>query len=255
MRSAVEEYNLAGKKCVLVLPYEGYHTYLMDAPPVSDDEIAEALPWQVKDYLDFPIEQATVDYIQLPKLYKEAQAQLYAVVAKKYYVDKNVAWLKLLGLEIESVTIPELSIRNISSLLPENDDGFILVRPGLTKSQLLVIKDSVIYMMRSVNVNLTSLMTEGYDISEEVKVQLLEELALEIQRSLEYCNTGEEKIANSIVISPQASLQDNDKFSHLARRLSLPLRVLSFNDVMTVDEGIDIQEQCKCVVAIGGSLR
>src|SRR5688572_5338035 len=53
-------------RCATTLPGRKYKVQLMDAPSVPDQELKAAVRWRLKDFLDYPVESATVDVLAVP---------------------------------------------------------------------------------------------------------------------------------------------------------------------------------------------
>lgn len=120
MENAVYRNGLEDTYCSLTLSTNDYQVLQMDAPNVGEEELHEALKWQVQDFIEYPVEQAIYDYIQLPAdLYKDTQKVLVVVSSKgqlRYYANViNEAGLKLTV--IDSV---ETAFRNLFNVLPAN---------------------------------------------------------------------------------------------------------------------------------------
>ena len=60
-------HNFHGYPCTLILPHDRYSFYLLDLPDIRSKDLSESLKWRVKDYLEYPVEDAVLDYIELPK--------------------------------------------------------------------------------------------------------------------------------------------------------------------------------------------
>lgn len=256
VKKFIEELGLHGKTCVLVIPSAQYAAYMMEPPEVDDKEMKQALAWQVKDYLDYPVENASIDYIDLPTI--SGKRLVYAVAANKRFVEKQVAWLNLMGLEVEAVNIGEFALRNIASLLPENKKGLLFIHPAMVHSKIILVKDTLLYLLRDARVDLKSIVNEGYDIDDEVLVQMLEELSLEVQRTLDYSVTRlQQNPAESIVISPQVfkDLNESDKYNSLSNSASLPVRIMKLDEVFKIDSEIEYDVQCQTIIASGAALR
>ena len=53
-------------RCTTLLSAGDYQLQLLDAPNVPAEEVKSATRWRLKDYLDYPVDAATVDVISVP---------------------------------------------------------------------------------------------------------------------------------------------------------------------------------------------
>jgi len=60
--SFVEQNKLYHAACYGVLSLDDYQLMLIDKPKVVDGEIGESVRWLVKDLIDFPVEEAAIDF-------------------------------------------------------------------------------------------------------------------------------------------------------------------------------------------------
>src|SRR5688572_26730648 len=54
------EFHLERFRCATLLPAPQYQLQLLDAPNVPDAELKSAVRWKLKDFLEYPVESATV---------------------------------------------------------------------------------------------------------------------------------------------------------------------------------------------------
>src|SRR5688500_12315358 len=74
----------AGVQCSTLLRPGEYDMLMIEAPNVPRGEMKSALRWKVKDMVDYPIVEATVDFLDIPP--QEGAAadrgrQIYAILA------------------------------------------------------------------------------------------------------------------------------------------------------------------------------
>src|SRR6266853_5414959 len=67
LQQARRELHLERFRCSTLLPARQYQLQLLDAPPgVPDAEMKAAVRWRLKDFLDDPVDLATVDAVAIP---------------------------------------------------------------------------------------------------------------------------------------------------------------------------------------------
>ena len=61
-----KELKLDQYRCTTLLKFADYQMHSLDAPNVPAAELKNAVRWRVKDVIDYPLEQATVDVLDVP---------------------------------------------------------------------------------------------------------------------------------------------------------------------------------------------
>ena len=77
-----------------VLRSEEYQLALVEAPDVPPAEMRAAMRWRLRDAIDFRVEDAVIDVIDVPSQGRGGQSRmLYAVAARRTAVDRHAALL------------------------------------------------------------------------------------------------------------------------------------------------------------------
>lgn len=105
----------------LALSAGQYELHAINTPPVPEDELRDAVRWQLRGVLAYAPEEAAVDFSRLPQPADAATSQagrpqLLAVAARLVTVDAGVRALAECGVTVTSVDIPEFAQRNLSLL-------------------------------------------------------------------------------------------------------------------------------------------
>ena len=181
LKQAVRGLKARGLPVVATLPSSAYSLVQLEAPDLEADELREAMRWRVKDLIDFPVEEATIDVFELPESRRPgAPSLVYVVVAKSDQVEALGGLLQDAGLQVEAIDIAEMAIRNLALHLdrPGQPRAYLHLQPGQT---LIEISDgSQIFLSRRV--------MQDYDENSDIELlrAQMENLALEVQRSLDY---------------------------------------------------------------------
>lgn len=108
---------LRGARAVVVLGPGEYDLVQVSAPAVPDDELRDALRWQLRGTLPYSPEDAALDFVRVPQAADAPQRPtLLVLVAPRSTVALAVAPLVDCGVEIEAVDVPELAQRNLLQL-------------------------------------------------------------------------------------------------------------------------------------------
>ena len=226
-----------------VLPAHAYSLQLVEAPNVPDDEVAEAVRWKIQHLIEFPIEEAVIETFEMPPPANPgAKPMIYAVVARRSEIQGHVDSIRDADIKIDAIDIPELCIRNIAVRLPQDQYGvaFLQINDGF--GYLTITRGGVLYLIRRI------------ELQQEVLAEQLQEIALQIQRSLDYYESQFDcPPVRELVLGPG---DDTDTLSaSLAQNLGLTVSQLDLTDLFQIDTELAPHEQRDCLMAIGAALR
>ncbi len=242
-------YSQAPLPVSLVLSPGEYQLLPIDAPPVPPQEMKMAVRWRVKDLIDFPVDDATVDVIRLDAGQAEPSGKLLAVVAHNQVLKRYIELAERARLKLAAIDIPELAQRNIAALL--ETPGRVLALLSFTPQGglLTITRNGELCFYRRLEFSLASL--PGMD---EDRLHLaFDRLALELQRSLDHIERQYSSWRlDRIVLAPPPAVPG--MADYLREQLYLPLEVADLN---TVFDGA-LPEPATlgaCWFALGGALR
>lgn len=168
----------------LLTPGE-YQMLPLDAPNVQPDELKAAIRWRIKDSLSYLVDDATIDVLRIPahKAGVERPQSLYAVAVPNITIKKLEVLFEKAKIDLNVIDIPEMAQRNIASLFEEDDDhGLALLAFDDSGGLLTFTCGGELYLARRIEITLQQLQ----DADENTRMQHLERLELELQRSLDY---------------------------------------------------------------------
>jgi MSHA biogenesis protein MshI len=118
----VKKYQLENIPTYWLLTSEDYQLFLIETLPVAKDELREALNWRVRSLINYPIEEAVIDYFLIPgKKTAPNQPMVAAITAKAPHLEVTLNLLDKCNLHLTTIDIPELALRNLTALY-ENDE-------------------------------------------------------------------------------------------------------------------------------------
>jgi MSHA biogenesis protein MshI len=249
-------HNLDNFECVGMLELGDYNLLLVEAPDVQPEELRAAIRWRVKDLIDFHIDDAVVDVFEVPNQKTTGRNRMmYAVVARSDVIKQNIDQLIGAGLNLNVIDIPELALRNIASLLPEDVGGVALVYIGDHYGLITITRQSTLYFSRRIDIGLNGLPDAARSSSNENIQRWLDGIVVEIQRSLDYYESHfSQPQVSAIVISPLGR-EVPGVLEYLSSQVDVPVRMLNVNELIDVDTPVDNDMQSKCMLAIGAALR
>ncbi|MBN2644969.1 MAG: hypothetical protein JXR59_05785 [Desulfuromonadaceae bacterium] len=192
LQRLVQQYQLAALPAVAVMARGSYNLIQVERPAVPEEEVLDALRWQVKDLLDFSADQAVLDYVAFDQI-PGGQALNFVVAASRLRVAELVKLVRdTAGLELQAIDIPELVLRQLLRFDERQPKGLALLCLWAGSGLVLVVQNDQLCLARRIHFGLDELVSladpdavDGVDIS-EAQQAVLDSIVLEVQRSLDY---------------------------------------------------------------------
>ncbi|MBI3284297.1 MAG: agglutinin biogenesis protein MshI [Burkholderiales bacterium] len=250
--------DVAGKdyRCSLMLLPGEYQLFSVDALNVPQDELKTAMRWRLKDMLDYHIDDATIDVLDVPgdKNAGGRGHSLYAVAARNQLIAERQSLFFDAQLPLAIIDIPDMAQRNISALLETEGRGLALLSFDEYGGLLTVSYGGELYLSRRLDVRLPQLLSEDVD----KKIAAFERITLELQRSLDHFDRLYNFIATArLVLAPLGAVAAELQ-AYLASNLYLPVEILKLESVLDLSKTpalLDAGMQRAAFMTIGAALR
>jgi MSHA biogenesis protein MshI len=252
----VKQYELDKYDCHILLTHEQYRLMGIDAPAVINEEMKQAVQWRIADFLEYPANEAVIDYYPLPKSNRANSPKLLEVVScPQQMVLALTQQCQQAGLNVKVIDIQETALRNLATLLRENEQGIALLNLQKDQGCIVIQKKGELFLSRKISSGYSRLDDEGVYGSGELLNLELDSLALEVQRSFDY-------VENYFDIPPITSLAtvlmpiNTPKIiDFLNRHHGITTRALDLSAIIEGDIALDDITQNLCASVIGASLR
>jgi MSHA biogenesis protein MshI len=183
--ATLEKVCRSGKQdcTALLLPGE-YQILMVDAPNVPASELKTAIRWKIKDGLNYHIDDATVDVLQIPgSKYGSDRAQsMYAIAASNDTIQKRITLFEQAKVGLDVIDIPETAQRNIAALFEQNDRALVLLAFDDNGGLMTFTSKGELLLARRIEITAGQLQ----DANDQLRQQYLDRVELELQRSLDY---------------------------------------------------------------------
>jgi MSHA biogenesis protein MshI len=232
-----------------VLDPADYELLQVESPDVLPAEFKAAVRWRLKGAIDFPVEDAVIDVFDMPgQPHRGGAKMMYVVAAKRHAIERQTAILKSAARHIDVVDIPELALRNLASLLPESEQGLILLWLLEKSAQLIVIKQGTLYFARHVR------LSGNESADADAGLPDVEAIALELQRSNDYFESQfQQAPLLNLIIAPRSEYSVR-LTQALAKQTSMRVQPIDLASVMDLAPGLEPSDRCS-LLAIGAALR
>lgn len=254
LRGLLAQAGLEHASCRLVLNPEEYQLLLVEPPDVPDSELREAVRWRIRDLIDFPVEEATVDVFDMPQQSassRDGGRMMCVVVARTPLIADKAALVNRGGAELEVIDVPDLALRNLLALTPADATGAALLYVGAGSSMILVTAGKTLYLSRRVWIGQAELTAAPGDEFQRTA----HGLAMELLRSLEYYETHFSRPpVESLYLAPLGATAPALQ-GYLAEAINLRVQPLDLNRLLDVPRGLSAEMQVRALLSIGAALR
>ena len=255
LRALAKTHGLSRFRSSLLLRPGEYQLLQVEAPEVAAEELKDALRWRIKDMLSYPVDEVTLDALQIPADPGAASRakQAFAVAAHNGLLAPRVELFDQANLPLVAIDIPELAQRNISALFEEENRGLALLAFDEGGGMLTFTFRGELCAVRSTDIPLSQLEEAEGDRLQ----QYLERIALEAQRSLDNFDRLYGHITvPRLLVAPLPGVPGF--LEQLKRDISLPIEELDLAEVLDFPEFPQLSEprfQTRFLKALGAALR
>ncbi len=256
----VMTHGLARVPCVIVPPEEACTLRVIDAPDLPREEWVESVRWQIQDLVDFDVERAWIDVLEIPVAADWTRARkVYVLIGQRDQLARRVDLVRKAGLRPVGFEIRERALLRIADPRAEGPGVAVLDLPA--KGGLLVVGDGgEVHVTRPVSLDTDAAFAsdeielEGADTAEIVGSPAFDSLLLDLQRSLDYYEAEFGRSpASRIAIAPSGE-ERVDLADYLHRSLRLPVELLDLRDAFPGGANPSFEEQGPLLGAVGAAL-
>ena len=252
LKSALDKLGATRAATCAVIDGDDYQIVQVEAPEVLPSEMRAAIRWRLRDAIGFSVDEAAVDVFETPEPVRRTHSKmLFAVAARDSAIQRVAGLLKPVAKGFHAIDIPELCLRNLSALLPQDQKGVAVVALGAGFAQLVVTRQGVMYLTRRID---TARRFEARPAGNEQPIDAAA-LALELQRSLDYYESQfDQTPIGDLVIAP-ANDQARELAVTLKNEIGLRISVLDVRETFNVYKSGELVTDWPCLMALGAALR
>lgn len=243
----------AARRCTTLLAGGEYQIMNVEAPNVPREEVKTAVRWRLKDILDFPVAEATIDVLDIPlDVNARAQQSLFVVAAKNSVIAPRQKLFLDARVDLDAIDIPEMAQRNVSAMLEPEGRGVAMLSFGDDGGLLTVSYRGELYLSRRFDVTLAHLLEPDHDR----KHASFDKITLELQRSLDHFERQYSFISVSKLVLGPSSVSGLEEY--LSSNLYTPVETLDLATVFDLDavpELADKALQQRFLLPLGAALR
>ena len=224
-----KELELSRYQCLSLLPASDYQLLLVEAPNVPGAELKNAVRWRIKDMIDYHVQDATVDVLDIPT---EAASggrnhSMYAVAARNEIVQRCIEHFDAAHIPLSVIDIAETAQRNVATLFEQPGRGLAFLYVGAEHALLTVNFRGELYLARRIDATAGDLAKLARGGNEDMANRVL----LELQRSFDHLDRQYPFVnIAKLVLGPEP--EDTGLAAYLRANLGLPVEQARLEDVL-----------------------
>jgi type IV pilus assembly protein PilM len=209
IRNLYREVGLKPGKVSLTVSGSGVFIRRIAIPSMPRAELKEAIKWEIKGYLSFPVETAEVDFYILHEFVDDSVKRLdvMVVACPKTIIDRTINIAEGAGLKPVHLDIGPFALWNImlvSGQLTKKEELIVLVDLGAEKTGIHLFKDGILQFSRDIKpagADITHAIMDG--IISDKEPHILYERAEKIKKEMAILSktSHEKKVDQSIDLS------------------------------------------------------
>lgn len=249
---AAKDLGAASYRCLTVLPANEYQLLLVEAPTVPAAELKQAVRWRLKDMVDYPVNEATIDALDIPPDPAGAGRghSMYAVAARNDVIRECMERFDAARIPLSVIDIAETAQRNIAALFEPPERGLAFLYAGSNHVLLTVNYRGELYLARRIEVKIDQLFGPG---AEEARNRIL----LELQRSFDHFDRQFPFVGSmaKLLIGPEP--RETGLAEYLGQNLDMPVEPARLDEAIefSPEATLEADANWRLFHVIGAALR
>lgn len=214
-------------RCTTVISQADYQMLLVESPNVKPDEMKAAVRWRVKDMIDYPVDSAIVDALEVPAgAGSQRPASLYAVVSKSDSLRQLIERFEAARISLQVIDIPDTAQRNIAALYESPGRALLTLSFDPDGGLITITSGGELYVSRRLDIPYAQVTGEP-----PARERAFDRIVLEVQRSLDHFDRNFSQLPiERVLLAPMP--QAEALVAHLAAQLHPKVDAMDLADVM-----------------------
>lgn len=232
LQKVARDMHLERYHCATLLRPADYQLLLVEAPNVPIDELKSAMRWRVKDMIDYHVDDATLDVLDIPADETGASRthMMYAVCARNDVIKGCTSTFQDAHIPLSVIDIRETAQRNIAALYESPGRGVALAYFADDWGLLTINYRTELALARRLELGVRQLTARD----EGSRKEALERVALELQRTFDHFDRQFHYVAVAkLLVAPQPQQAELAEF--LRNSVTLPVEAIDLRDKLAFD--------------------
>jgi len=250
LQRSAKERGYGRALCTTLLEPAEYQILLVEPPKVPPEELRAAIRWRIKDLLEYHVDDATIDVLEVRSGGEAAAKAMYAVATPNQVVQKRIALFEEARVSLKVIDIPEMAQRNVAALFEAPDKATAMLAFSSWGGLLTISFQGELLMTRRLEVTAVQLGQREHGD------HYRERVATEITRSLDMFERQRMSVAvGELLLAPLP--QDAGLEEFLRSKVYVPVASAELAKIMDFAGGSEpsLEEQWEYFHLFGAALR
>ena len=253
LRTLRRQRTLQRHQRLLVLERHQYQLLPAEAPEVPREHWPDAVRWQLRDLVSFPVADAQIDLLEIPaETNQRGRPSVLAALAPRQEIAPIAETALRARTPWKVMDLPETALRNLAALLEEPGRGVALLLIDEAHCTLVITASGELLQSRHIDVTAAQIA----DADDTLRQQAFDRAGLELQRTLD----SFERLFSRVTLSRLVvSTTTSDAFTDYVRELLyvpvVRLRIEDCIDFGSADLDSGLTPDTVSPIAIGAALR
>lgn len=250
-----KQFGLDRYRATTSLRFGEYQFLQVDPPDVPPEELKEAMRWRIKGMVDFPVDKAMLDVLEVPAEGAEGARNRYVFVAcaPNELLGARIQTLQKARIDIEAIDVPETVQRNIAALYEPPGRGVAMLGFSAEGGLLTFTYRGELQAFRRLDITLDQLLHADFD----ERQALFDRIVLELQRSLDAFEHQHHYVSLAqLLVMPLP--EEVGLAAYLAQNLYVLVEAADLGKVMDLIKTPELRapgRQAQCFHLLGAALR
>lgn len=241
-------------QCATLLGPGDYKMLLVEAPNVPRTELKTAIRWRIKDLLEYHVDDATVDVLEVPRnpAGGERGHSMYAIAARNETIRSCIDRFESARIPLSVIDIQETAQRNVAALFERDERGLAMLHLGSDQGLLTVNFLGELVFARRIDVNMPQLVSA----SGAVRDELFQRILLELQRTFDHFDRQYTYVpVAKLMLAPDP--EETGLLEYLAANLDVPVERVRLSGAISFGAHAELEprEEWQLFHLIGAALR
>jgi len=241
-------------QCATLLGPGDYKLLLVEAPNVPRTELKTAIRWRIKDMLEYHVDDATVDVLEVPRnpAGGERGHSMYAIAARNEIIRSCIDRFESARIPLSVIDIQETAQRNVAALFERDERGLAMLHLGNDQGLFTINFRGELVFARRIDVSMPALIAASGAMREEQFQRVL----LELQRTFDHFDRQYTYVpVAKLMLAPDP--EETGLLEYLAANLDVPVERVRLAGAISFGARAELEprEEWQLFHLIGASLR
>ena len=234
LQKAAHDMHFNQYQCTTLLRPGDYQLLLVEAPTVPKEELKAAIRWRIKDMIDYHVDDATLDALDIPVdegATNSRARMMYAVCARNEVIQGCTRAFQDADIPLSVIDIRETAQRNVAALYEEPGRGIALAYFADDWGLLTITFRTELVFARRLELGVKQLSAANAATRKDA----LDRVALELQRTFDHFDRQFHYVAIAkLLVAPQPGQGELAEF--LRASVTPPVETVDLRDKLAFED-------------------